>query len=111
MKVVKQIHHSSQRKIHGAQAEDREHIRCIDDKSVGGDRKHGGDRIHRKEKVAGLGEEQNHKQRSSTDGMITIEELTTYIFFANRKNLVKQTQNRVLIRNDFCFALLYQIES
>src|ERR1019366_2075666 len=111
MEIVNPVHHPRQRKVHGAQAEDGEHIRRVDNKNVERDGQDRGDRIDRKNNIGGLDHEKGHQQRGCAESFPAGKEVSTDILFGHRESAAKQPQNKVLLGMDFRFALPQQSES
>src|SRR5208337_4405728 len=106
----KPVHHSGQRKVHGAQAENGEHVRGIDNKGGERDGEHGRDGIHGKKNVAGLDYQEHQQQGGSVKSSFLSEksprkELPAQLSFRYRENRPEETQNGAFFGMDFRFAL------
>ncbi|OHZ29982.1 hypothetical protein BBL07_23770 [Agrobacterium vitis] len=99
-----------QREIQGAQAEDGEDVRGVDDIGIRGDRKNRRDRVNRKHQVNEFHHDQREKQRrdvgfqlASCFVLLTHHEPVAFQLVGDRQVAPRQLQSRVV--GDIIFAI------
>ena len=93
------VGHRSQQKVHGAQAQNGEHIAGQHDKRVVGDGENGGDGVHRKNHIGERNQADDHEQRRGNfSAVFHGPEVLSVVALAHRQQLAQQLEGGVVVQ-------------